>query len=200
MLGEMKERAMRSYSTPTSRHGLTLVELMVTLTITAVLLAVAIPQMSEYIARKRVASVAAELAHDIKYARAMVLQQNRPVWFHFGSTTDLSCYVMFVQENGIGECDCTRTSRPVCDPGRNGQTALRSVYIPRSTGITLTATSPYLAYRQAIGEPIVYLGTGQGVIDINSSAGGRLTVVLTGLVRATICSISGHTAEFGDCQ
>ena len=174
-----------------------MVELMITLAIGAILLALAIPQMRELIARKRVAGTAAELVSDIKFARAMVLQQNRPVWINFGSTGDFTCYVLFMQDNLTGECNCARTTTPMCGVGVHAPVAVRSVFVPRSTGITLTSTSLYVIYKQTIGEPTIYAGSAEA--EISGNVGGRLKVDMRGLTKATICSLSGHTAEFGDC-
>lgn len=174
-----------------------MVELMITLTISAILLAIAIPQMREYIARKRVSGAAAELVSDIRLARAMVQQENQPIWVHFGSTDDFTCYVVFTQGNMINQCDCTRTSTPMCPGTRDAPVPLRHVVIKRDTGITLTTASRYVVYSQAVGAPRLFGGTGEA--QISGSSGGSVKVTMGGLTRATACSVSGHTAEFGDC-
>lgn len=197
MLGALNSTAMHSPRKPPVHQGLTMVELMITLAIGAILLALAIPQMRELIARKRVAGTAAELASDIKFARAMVLQQNRAVWVKFGSTGDFSCYVLFLDSSSGGECDCTRTSTPMCGSGILAPIPIRSVFIQRNTGITLTSAAQRVIYKQATGEPTLYGGSAEA--EISGNVGGRLKVVMGGLTRATICSLSGHTAEFGDC-
>lgn len=188
---------MRSFRPRRPIIGLTLIELMVTLTIGAILLALAVPQMREYIVRKRVSNAATELVGDIRLARAMVLQQNQPIWVSFGSTSDFTCYVFFTEGDATGLCDCTRTSTPMCDSRPDPPIALRSVLIKRNTGITVTSNSPYMSYTQAVGAPTLYGGTGQA--EVNGSAGGRLKILMAGLNRATVCSLSGHTAEFGNC-
>lgn len=188
---------MPSLSRPPQQLGLTMIELMITLTIGAILLALAVPQMREYIARTRVSGTARELAADIRLARSMVQQQNQPILIAFGSTVDFTCYVLYTQGGQTGSCDCARTSIPMCDAVPDPPVALRSVYIKRNTGITLISTSPDLRYSQPVGAPWIYSGTAQAVVS--SSLGGRLLVVMSGLTRATICSLSGHTAEFGDC-
>lgn len=182
---------------PQQPLGLTMIELMITLTIGAILLALAVPQMREYIARTRVSGTATELAADIRLARSMVQQQNQPIWITFGSTDDFTCYVLYTEGGNTGVCDCARTATPMCDAVPNPPIPLRSVFIKRNTGITLTSTSADIGYAQAIGTPNVLGGTAQA--EISSSLGGRLKVVMNGLTRATICSLSGHTAEFGDC-
>ena len=194
---------MHSIDRRRAQSGLTMIELMITLTIGAILLALAVPQMREYIARKRVSGTATELAADIRLARAMVQQQNQPIWINFGSTSDFTCYVMYTQGAGADFCDCTRTSTPMCTvtPGgaADDSIVLRSVIIQRNTGIAMTATAVNLNYMQPVGAPDTFGGTSPEVEVNGGSLGGRVKIILSGLTRATICSLAGHTAEFGDC-
>jgi prepilin-type N-terminal cleavage/methylation domain-containing protein len=184
---------------PRFRRGLTLVELMVTLTIGAILLALTVPQMREYIARKRVSGAATELIGDIRLARAMVMQENQPIWIHFGSTSTFTCYVLFTQGNLLEQCDCTRTLTPMCPSNHDSPVPLRSVFIQRDTGITLTSPARYVIYKQAVGAPSRLPASADIEAEVSGSVGGRIKVAMAGLTRATACSLEGHTAEFGDC-
>lgn len=188
---------MHSFFRQRARSGLTLIELMITLTIGAILLALAVPQMREYIARKRVSGTATELAADIRLARSMVQQENQPIWINFGSTADFTCYVLYTEGDNVHYCYCDRSPNAMCEAGDNPPVPLRSVFIKRNTGITLISTSADLGYTQPVGAPRIFSGTARA--EVSSSLGGRLLVVMNGLTRATICSLSGHTAEFGDC-
>lgn len=182
------------------RHGFTMVELLITLTIGAILLAMAVPQMREFIERKRVSGAATELASDIRLARAMLLQHNQPIWISFGSTGDYTCYVMYTEGNQTGFCNCARGVAAMCDAGVDPPVPLRSVFIKRNTGVTITSTAPDLRFVDAGGAPqIAMFEYGNAVAEVGSNLGGRLKVTLHGLTRAVICSISGHTSEFGDC-
>ena len=180
-----------------ARSGLTLIELMITVTIGAILLALAVPQMREYIARKRVSETATELAADIRLARSMVQQQNQPIWITFGSTNEFTCYVLYTEGDG-GVCDCARTSTPMCDASADAPIPLRSVFIKRNTGIAVTSAAMDLRYSQTVGAPMALRGIAEAEIN-GGSLGGRVKLIMSGLTRATICSLAGHTAEFGDC-
>ena len=188
---------MRTLGLRRQYFGLTLIELMITLTIGAILLALAVPQMREYIARKRVSGTATELAADVRLARSMVQQQNQPIWITFGSTDDFTCYVLYTDANQFDNCDCART--PMCSAANaDPPIALRSVFIKRNTGITMTASALDLRYTRPVGAPTPFRGN-TAEVEVSSSLGGRVKLVLSGLTRATICSLSGHTAEFGAC-
>ena len=190
---------MRRPALPLAR-GFTMIEMLVTVVIAAILAAIAVPQMREYIERTRVAGAANELASDIRLARSLVLELNQPIWMNFGSTGDFTCYVIYTEGNLTGSCNCARIGQPMCDGGLDPQVALRSVYIKRSTGVTLTSTRPDLRFIDAVGPPQVGFDTyGSALAEIGSSLGGRVKITLHGMTRAAICSMSGHTAEFGAC-
>lgn len=189
---------MRSVRRRQLHIGLTLVELMITLTIGAILLALAVPQMREYIARKRVSGTATELAADVRLARSMVQQQNQPIWITFGSTDSFTCYVLYTEGDQTGVCDCARTATPMCDVTPDPPIPLRSVFIKRNTGISVTSAAADLRYTQPVGAPVPLRGTAEAEVN-GGNLGGRVKLIMSGLTRATICSLSGHTAEFGDC-
>ena len=190
---------MRSLRPRRPLIGLTLIELIITLTIGAILLALAVPSMREYIARKRVSGTAAELAADIRFARSMVQQQNQPIWINFGSVNnEFTCYVVYTEGDQLGACECTRTSTPICDATPDPPIPLRSVFIKSNTGITITSSAADLRYTQAVGAPMPLRGTANAEIN-GGSLGGRVKIIMSGLTKATLCSLAGHTAEFGDC-
>ena len=182
------------------RWGFTLVELVVTVAITAILLAMAVPQMREHLARKRVSGVATELVADIRYVRAQVLEQNQAIWISFGSTTDFSCYVIYTDGGLNGYCDCARSPGAVCDQVTDPPVELKSVYLKTNTGITLTSTQSSLFFQKVVGAPRISRSAyGPAEATVESSLGGKVKVGLAGPIRATICSASGHTGEFGAC-
>ena len=62
------------------QKGFTLIELMVTIAIMAIMAAIAIPNFAEWVAKRRVASVAEKVASQIRFARAEAARLNKPVY------------------------------------------------------------------------------------------------------------------------
>ena len=62
------------------QKGFTLIELMVTIAIMAIMAVIAIPNFAEWVAKRRVASVAEKVASQIRFARAEAARLNKPVY------------------------------------------------------------------------------------------------------------------------
>jgi prepilin-type N-terminal cleavage/methylation domain-containing protein len=204
MLAAMKAEPLSIRRVPSPRNGLTLIELIITLAIGLILLAIAVPQMYEMIARQRVAALAKELKNDVIFARTSTLERNEPMLISFNSNTDITCYIIYPEGNSSSRCNCARTNGPPCLARlMNGDPNFvqKLVTLKRTSGITITATGRHLQYTDLVNPPYVDTAAPRPVeATIQSSQGGTLKVLLTAPTKATICSVSGHTAEFGDCQ
>ena len=61
-------------------RGFTLIELMIVLGIVATLIAVALPNMADFVAEQRVRTVASDVASEIAFARAKAVETSRRVY------------------------------------------------------------------------------------------------------------------------
>lgn len=181
-----------------ARQGMTLIELLLSVAIVAVLMAVAVPSMYEFIMRKKVEGAADELLTDLRYARSMVVKSNRRANIKFSTTkTEETCYVVFHPTSMLG-CNCAST--PVCSTANaSAAVELKTVRFPASGHVTVTPTtgsSDMLQFDSPSGLP-----SKADTIDITIKApsGGevRLTTSQTG--RPQICSVSGHASAYPAC-
>lgn len=185
-----------------SKRGFTLVELMVGLVILAILLAIAVPSMREFIARKRVEGVASELATDLRYLRAKQIERRQNTIIRFSATDEKTCYVLYFESLGV-VCDCAK--QPACpEPDGRGAAAeeLKTVSLPRSSGVVVRAS-----FRPASDPPILLLTGVSGmpfnnvilVASVASSLGGEVRVETNLAARPSICSVSGSSGALPAC-
>ena len=188
---------------PVSTHpGFTMIELLITVVILAVLAAIAVPSMREFIARQRVESIAKELATDLRFLRTEAIQRRRDVEILFLSSTSSTCYVLYAPGVEDVACQCARTDGlPICGdpalPGANRE--FKSVTIARDRGILLSANPVRLNLGGFNGLPrnnqiiqASVAGTGMG---------GEVRVFTTAdnLIVPKLCSVSGRHGSMAAC-
>lgn len=200
MLGALRPRPGRRPAHGAA-GGITLVELMVTLAIVAVLLAVALPSMREFIARKRVEGIAQELVTDLRLLKSHQLQ-NRPntgTAIGFGVTDQKSCYILFVKGDNVENCDCTAADDLLCGPADAGglrPAPIRQVNIPTNTGVRITSNRTTLDMLGYNAMPRLNRTLNISVAATNVGE-IRVTTNATGVPAA--CSVTGVFSGFKAC-
>ena len=175
---------------PSPQAGLSLIELMVTLAITAVLVGLAVPSMHEFIARRRVAAVALELASDLRYVTSTGLQRNTPSQLDVAST----CYAVSLDSTGFGPCDCNQPNP--CSTGAMAPQLLKLVTLPSSSGVTFSSTRANTLFdRRGVSNSSTPVA-----ITISSTNGGKVKVYTQGsIARSYACSLEHQENSFPAC-
>ena len=183
---------------PARGAGFTMIELMIVMVIMAVLLAVAVPSMREFVARKRVEGVAQELATDLKFLKSRQLQRNQFVGLLFNSNATNTCYSLYEIGPADNNCDCTRPPGTACpNPGNPGSSVeLKTVVLPRSSGITLSSAPNLLRLFGFNASPI---GNTTIQATVQSTLGGSVRVSTNALVVPVMCSVSGSWNSLPAC-
>lgn len=185
--------------------GFTFVELMVVVAIVAVLAALALPSMRDFVARKRLEGLAQELMTDLRYIKAHQIQ-NRPntgTAIGFGSNVAKVCYVLYVRGNNIFDCNCAEVaadaSETMCGPAEATgvrPSRIRQVDIPVSTGITMTTSLNPMIVGGYNGMPQFNRPL---TVEITSPRGGAIQVSTNPTGVPSICSLSGGFSGIRPC-
>lgn len=167
---------------PETICGLTVVELLVVVAILAILLALAIPFSSTYLAQGRLGGAAEALAQDLQLAKSEALRRNADVTISFSSGSTW-CYGSVV---GATACNCTVAGS--CTLRRVDQNAYTGVTMaaPTFTGSAATFTS-----RQGLANA--------GAVEFSHPNAGTLRVSLGVAGRVSICSTAGALAHHPAC-
>lgn len=97
------------------RRGLTLIELLVGVAIIAILLALGVPSMREWMINQRVSATASEVMTDMQFARSEAVKRNTFATMVFNNGGN--CYTIQAALTGIGACNCTQPSGSRCPQG-----------------------------------------------------------------------------------
>lgn len=163
-------------------RGLTLLELLVAITILALLLGIALPAMQDLIERNRLKAAAQALAEDLQWARSEAIKRNRVLGFSID--TEHWCYGVTDQVAG---CDCRLT------PDSDGACRLKRVLGASfaGTGITSTLTLTRFEPRRATAI--------NGSLTLTSPSGASIRVVLSRLGRVRFCTPNNDLPGYASC-
>lgn len=192
----MSPRQPQRRAAPARQRGLTLVELMMTLGITAVLMSIAVPSMVTFIARKRVANVANELASDLRYLRSVGLQRSAPMQIEFNANAAVNCYVVASDSitGGAQTCDCRLAAACGADPG--APAVIKTVSLALGDGITLSA----VPVKTVFGSNGLPAGGATLLATVQSARGGTVRVFTNQVGRPFVCSVAGQETNFPACS
>lgn len=177
--------------------GLTLIELMVVVAVAAVVLALAVPSMREFMVRQRVKAINAELVNDLQFARSESMTRSRPMRLTFRTdNASMTCYTIHTRGN-LGDCDCRQPSGTAC-PNLPELVEIKTVQVPRSTTVTLVPPD-------APGN-VVFFYPPQGLanpssfqVTVESSVSGKLRTSTNALGRPQVCSPNGSIGGVAAC-
>ena len=207
-----------------SRRGFTLIEVLVTVAIVAVVALIAAPSMKNFIQMQRLKSVSSELMTNLQFARSEAVARGLVVGVRFQAYPNgsgMTCYTIASRvTNGcvastLDACDCTRGPGAACDASvalSERWVELKTVVIPNSLGV-LAEPRP----RWRVNFPVSFDPTSGGLLYTNcnhvgalvrpfeaevtraSPIAGRLQTVVSPTGRPSMCSCEGNVPGYPTC-
>ncbi len=164
-------------------RGFTLVELMVTLSVLAIVLAVGVPSFTEMLDKNRVKAASLALYDDIQFARSAAIRNSSEVYVSFTGSGATWCW-------GISEgatCSCTTANSCMVD-GIN-KVVSSSEFTGVSLSATAFATGSSLAFEPRRGLAQNTTGTNySGGLTFKSARDKTITTQLSIVGRVSQCS------------
>lgn len=169
-------RAAPSYT------GFTLIEMVVTVAVLAILLGVAVPAFQDTLAKRRLVGAAEQLYADLNYARGEAIKRNTNVTVSFSAGTDW-CYGI-----ALATCACGTTGSCQLDGVEKvvSSSNFRGVSLP-SAYLTFTGAKTTFEPRRGTA--------GAGTATLSSST-GSVELTVSSLGRVSICSDSATLPQY----
>jgi prepilin-type N-terminal cleavage/methylation domain-containing protein len=172
-------------------HGLTLIELLVTVAIVAIILGLGIPSFRDWTIAQRVTAVATELATDFRLAKSEALSGNSGAGVVFNNAGK-GCYTVYrtVSDRLPSGCDCTRPAASICNAK---WTNIKTLVLPVDGDVSISL--PLGAMEEAFTTGAKLKDEGPGLVVLVSGGSNRQLKVTTtsGLAHPKICTPSGST-------
>lgn len=162
--------------------GFTLVEVLVSVAVSGVLAAAALPSLGEQVERQRMRGIGESLRSDLQVARTQALSQHRSVRITFSQTAAGSCYVVY--QGPANACTCDAEGATQCKPGA---TALSVQGVPSRLGVQLSANVGTMVFDGRSG---TVTPTGTLTLQTRQGLSMKHVVAVTGRVRS--CGDVGH--------
>lgn len=174
-----------------NQRGLSLVESLMAMAITAIATGATLPGFQQALEQRRLEGAAAQLHTDLQLARSEAVARNRTLRMSFrtGTGTGSSCYV--VHTGTAGSCSCDDSGAPVCTSGAE---ALRSVHFAPGGQVQLQSNVASMVLDPAKGTV-----SPTGTVRVLGAEGRAVHVVVNIMGRARKCSPGSAVPGYPTC-
>jgi prepilin-type N-terminal cleavage/methylation domain-containing protein len=162
--------------------GFTIIELMITLTVLAIIIVVAVPSFSGILERRQLHGAGEKLFADLMYAKTEAIKRNTPVRVSFTGTGATWCYGMALNAN----CDCTANDCQI-------DGVLQVTSQDDFDGVEVIADSSF------VGGSTTFTplrgAANPGRLEFAVSSGANLGAVVSSFGRVRLCSDGGFNYD-----
>jgi type IV fimbrial biogenesis protein FimT len=171
------------------QRGFTLVEAGIVLAVSAIAVSTAAPGFGQFIEQQRLKNVAAQLAADIRFARAESVLRNTALRLTRQNASWGSCYV--IHTGSAGQCSCHASGLAQCSGGAR---ALKTVLLPAAQRISLQSHAASILF-----DPLHGTTTPANTFKVVAASGRAVHHVVNIMGRVHSCSLNGSVPGYAVC-
>ena len=180
---------MHSSQSTRRQRGVTLIETMIVVAVSAVVLGTAAPSFKQMSARHQVEGPAIELASNLLFARSEAISRNESVRLSFQSPAAGACYV--VHTGDAGDCVCSGSGPALCS---NGAREIKTVLLPASRPVTLQSNVASMLFH-----PVRGTTTPTGTVKVLGANGYAVHHVVNLMGRVRSCAPAARMPGYRSC-
>lgn len=171
------------------QRGVTLIESLIVMAITAVTAGVALPGYRQARETRLLEGAAAQVRADLQYARSLAVSRNETLRVSFVNAADATCYV--VHTGPAVTCECTADGRAICD---GDPEILRMVRLDAKSPLKLQSSSRSIAFDAVKGTI-----TPTATVQTLASSGSAIHQIINVMGRVRTCSPAPALPGFKAC-
>ena len=172
-----------------SQRGVTVLESLIAVTVTAVALGSALPGFEQARERRHLEGTAAQLETDIMHTRSLAVARNQGVRMGFESLQAGTCYT--VHTGPANACSCNAGGAATCSPGAE---ALRTVYFASAGPVAVRAN-----VRSILFDPRLGTSTPTGTLRVVGRGDAAIHQIVNIMGRVRSCSPAGSVPGMPHC-
>lgn len=171
------------------QHGVTLIESLIVMVITAVTAGIAVPSFKQSRETRLLEGTAAQLRGDLQYARSLAVSRNETLRVSFVNAPDSTCYV--IHTGPAVTCECAANGMAICagDPE-----ILRAVRLDAKSALKLQSSSRSIAFDAVKGTI-----TPTATVQTMTNSGSAIHQVINVMGRVRTCSPAPALPGFKTC-
>jgi len=173
----------------TRQTGVSLIEAMVVVAVTAIVATTAAPGLASFIDGRRLEAAATALAADVQFVRTEAVARNRPIRLSFQASATSSCWV--VHTGPAAQCLCAESGPTVCT---GGAMEIKTVVLGRADRVEVRANVASILF-----DPLHGTSTPAGTLRLIDPRGRAVHHIVNVMGRVRSCTPGGAVPGWRAC-
>ena len=171
------------------QRGVTLIESLVTMVITAVVLTLGLPGFESARARRHLDGMAAQLETELQFARSLAVARNETVRIGFEAKETTSCVI--IHSGSAGDCVCGVSGPAVCKAGAQ---EIRTTRFDAQSPVSVLSNSRSIGFSPHFGTV-----TPTATMEVANRRGELVRLVVNVMGRVRSCTPNAGLTGYLRC-